>query len=283
MRLSLISLFSLMLVLCTQSSLAQELPAPSPLGQVDQKVGLTHMSIVYSRPGAKGRKVFGDLVPYGELWRTGANKATKISFSTAVTINGKQIEAGTYAIFTIPKENEDWTVILNKNTDQAGTGNYSEDLDVLRMNVKAEKAPFRETMTFLFDDVKENSANIILHWEETAVSFPVKVDYEQQALKNIEEELKKMSDAYGTYNRIARYYVDNNMKPQEALELAKKSVDMKAQFWNVYTLSLAQAANKNYKEAITTAERSKQLAEEASYEAYVKMNNENIEKWKKMK
>jgi tetratricopeptide (TPR) repeat protein len=263
-------------------SFAQELPTPSPLGKVEQRVGLTDIAIEYSRPGVKGRVIFGDLVPYDKLWRTGANMATKISFSTDVKIEGKDVKAGEYAIFTIPSK-ENWVIAFNSNTEQGGTGSYKEELDVLRITVPAKEVPMRETMTFTIDDVSDSKANITLSWEKTAVSFEVAVDFNEMAAANIEGELKRLEGTFNVYNRIARYYVDNNMKLDEALKLAQKSVDLSAKFWNVYTLSLAYAANKQYKEAVAAAEKSKALAAEAKYDEYVKRNDTNIAKWKKMK
>jgi len=269
-------------IFISSNTTAQNLPMPSPLGSVSQKVGLTDITIEYSRPGVKGRTIFGDLVAYDKLWRTGANMATKISFSSDVVINGNELKAGEYAIFTIPGK-EEWTFILNSNTNQGGTGSYSKDLDVLRIQVKPNEAPMRETMTFTIDDVKNGSATITLHWEKTSISVPLEVEYMDLAKENIDNKLKELDGAYSSYNQIARFYVENNINLPEALKLAQKSVDMNQKFWNVYTLSLALAANKKYKEAIDIAKVSKELAMEAEYDVYVKRNDANIAKWNKMK
>ena len=139
-----------------------ELPAPSPTATFSQKVGLTEVSINYSRPSKNGREVFGNLVPYGKLWRTGANMATKLTFSDDVKIGGKDLPAGTYALFTIPGEKE-WTIIFNKNINQGGTGNYKESEDALRVTAKSKK--ISDTIESLFiniEDIKPTSAVIEL-------------------------------------------------------------------------------------------------------------------------
>ena len=259
---------------------AQDLPQPSPMGEVEQVVGLTKIEIDYSRPSAKERKIFGELVPFGEMWRTGANKNTTIEFDDNVTIEGKVIEKGEYALFTIPNEGE-WEFILSKKTDHWGTGDYSKENDVLRFMAKPQATEFTETMTFEFADVRTDRARIELRWEKTRVGFEVVCDPTEKAMANIKEAIADPEADFRTYNSSARYCVDNNMNLEQALEWSTKSVEMEKKFWNVYTLSLCQAANGMHKEAIKTAELSMQLAQEAEYMPYIKMNKENIDKWRR--
>ncbi len=150
-------------------------PQPSQTATFSQKVGFTDVTIVYSRPSAKGRTIMGGLVPYGKLWRTGANLATKITFSDDVKIAGQSLAAGSYAIFTIPGENE-WTVIFNKNWEQGGTANYKESEDVLRVKVESVKMSVN-VETFLIDinNVKPTSATLDIVWENTVVPIPLEV------------------------------------------------------------------------------------------------------------
>lgn len=162
-----------------------ELPAPSPAAEVMQRVGLTDITVKYSSPGKKGRKVFGKLVPWGKLWRTGANRATTIEFSQDVTFGDKAVPAGAYAVFSIPSK-KGWTVILNKNTEQGGTGQYDEKLDVARVKVKAAWVNRRERMTFMFSNTTADSTRLDMHWDRLRVSVPIKVDTETQVAKNIE-------------------------------------------------------------------------------------------------
>lgn len=150
-------------------------PQPSPTATYSQKVGLTDVSITYSRPSKKGRTIFGELVPYGKLWRTGANSATKFTFSDDVKIAGKDLPAGSYALFTIPGE-EEWTIIFNKTWDQGGTGNYKESEDALRVNIKSSKiAETVETFLISLEDNKPNSTVIELLWGSTFVHIPLEV------------------------------------------------------------------------------------------------------------
>lgn len=167
----------LLVMACTLQLQAQDKPAASPLGKVYQRVGVTDVEVAYSRPGVKGRSIFAaeGLVPYGKLWRTGANQATKISFSTDVMIGGKTVPAGTYAIFSIPGASE-WTVIFNSNPDQGGTGNYEESKDVVRVTAASQELPFSvENFTIGFNNVQSTSAELIIYWDTALVSVPIKV------------------------------------------------------------------------------------------------------------
>ena len=146
-------------------------PKPSPLCKISQDIALTNVTIEYSRPGAKGRKIFGGLVPFDKVWRTGANAATKITLKQDATIGGKDIPARDYSIYTIPGENE-WTVMFNNKLD--GGMNYPEGDDQIRFQVKPEKlTDFVETFTIEFSDITDTSANIVLSWENTKVKFPI--------------------------------------------------------------------------------------------------------------
>lgn len=261
---------------------AQELPQPSPLGEIEQNVGLTEVEIEYSRPGVKDREIFGGLVPYGKMWRTGANKATAISFSTDVKINGNDLIAGDYALFTVPGE-DSWEIMFNTNLEQWGTGNYQESEEALRIKAKPEKSCFTETMTFHIDNVSDNSASICLMWAETKVCFDMMVEVEAMAEQNIKDKINEIENAYGVYNTSARWYLDHEKDAAQALEWAEKSVGIEQKFWNLHTLARAKAANGDYKAAISTAEQSLEAAKEAGYDSYIKMNEEKIAEWKKMK
>ncbi|PHN02659.1 DUF2911 domain-containing protein [Flavilitoribacter nigricans] len=167
----------LLAMACTLQLNAQDKPAPSPLGKVYQRVGVTDVEVTYSRPGVKGRSIFAaeGLVPYGKLWRTGANGATKISFSTDVMIGDKTVPAGSYAIFSIPAADK-WTIIFNSNTEQGGTGNYEDSKDVVRVTAETQELPFSvETFTMGFNNVKPTSAELLIYWDTALVSVPIKV------------------------------------------------------------------------------------------------------------
>ncbi|MEQ9064750.1 MAG: DUF2911 domain-containing protein [Vicingaceae bacterium] len=261
---------------------AQELPMPSPTSTVMQRVGLTDFEIVYSRPGVKDRKVFGELVPYNKMWRTGANKATALTISDDVEVHGQKLNAGVYAIFTIPGEKE-WEVIFNKNTEQWGTYDHKDSEDVLKIKVPSETAEYTESMLMYFDDLKDESATLNLQWEKTRISIPIKVEVGAKAEANILAAIKEAEGTKSVYRNAARYYLTNNMDAAKALEWAKKSVDMGKVYWNMTTLASAQAANGMKKEAIKTAEQAKALALEAKSDFYIKENEKNLAEWKAKK
>ncbi|GIV30189.1 MAG: hypothetical protein KatS3mg028_1255 [Bacteroidia bacterium] len=272
-----------LLVIWGKMTFAQELPQASPICKIEQRIGLTDVSLRYSRPSVKERTVWGNLVPYNTLWRTGANACTVISFSDNVVLANQHIPAGEYSILTIPTQDE-WTFILNKNTKLWGTDGYKSDDDLVRIKVKPDtNAPFTETMTFFFDNIKVDAADLVFAWDRLRFALKISVDTDTKALANIKKAVSEAENIYRTYNSSATYLLDSNKEPLQALNWAKKSVDMKETYWNTFTLSRAYAANKLYKEAIAMAEKSLKLSEDAKMESYMQMNKKNIEEWKKQK
>lgn len=261
------------------TSVAQELPQPSPKGEISQMVGLTEVEIEYSRPSMKGRKIFGDLVPFGEMWRTGANGSTIIEFDTDVMVQGTLVKKGNYALFTLPNQSE-WEIILNSNTELWGVDGMKAEENVASFKVKPTTCPTTESFTISFDNVKEDACEVSLMWETTKVSFTIAVDVDAASMANIDKAIKDAEGSFRVYNNAARYYLEHNKDLKKALEYAQKSTSMSEKFWNLKVLSEVQAANGLYKEALATAEKSLALATEAKYDAYIKMNQENIAKWK---
>jgi hypothetical protein len=266
------------LLLAALTSTAQDLPQPSPKGEVEQVVGLTKVEVEYSRPSVKGRKIFGDLVPFGKVWRTGANKCTIVETDGPVKIEGQELAAGKYSLFTIPAE-DSWLIIFNKNTELYGEADRKEEEDVLKVKVAPAKSEFTETFTIGFDEVKGDDARMDLRWENTRASVMISTNSTDKALANIKEALAKPDADFRAYASSARFCVERKVMLPEALDWAQKSVGMEKKFWNVHTLALAQAANGRTKEAMASAEESMKLAQEAKNEAYVKMNKEKIEEW----
>jgi hypothetical protein len=273
-------MLTLVAALVASASLtAQNLPAPSPKAKVFQTVGVTDIEIEYSSPAANGRTVWGDLVPFDELWRTGANRATKISFSTPAYVGGTEVQAGTYALFTIPGKSR-ITVILNSNADQGGTGSYDKALDVARFEV-----PFTTTSTkterlrFTIEETTDYGANVVMNWDNRTFSVPVKVTTDAFVEKAIEDKIKEINNMHGFYNNAASFYLRSG-NPNRALEMAQKSVEIKEQFWNSHTLAKAYQATGDKKMATQVAQRSLQLSKEANYDQYVKMNEELIKSLK---
>lgn len=252
----------MMLFLSAASVSAQDLPQPSPRATVSQVVGLTDISLIYSRPGVKGRVIWGGLVPYNKMWRTGANAATTISFSDGVKINGQNLPAGTYSLFTIPAESQ-WTVIFNKNSKLSGTSGYDEKEDALRIQVKPQAAEFEERMSFSFMNLQDNSATVALRWEKLAVPFTVEVETHAKAMANIKEAMANVkADDYSTPFRCANYYFNNDMNTEEAMKWANQSVSIKETYFNTALQARLLAKTGKHKEAIAAAEKSLQLAKE---------------------
>jgi hypothetical protein len=209
---------------------AQELKFPrvSQRASISQTVGLTEITITYHRPGVKGRVIWGDLVPYDKVWRTGANEATTIGFSGDVLVEGNKLAAGTYGLFTIPGKTE-WTVIFSKQADIWGTFGYKEDQDVLKLKVKSAAAPHCEWLRFAFTDLAEDSARAILHWEKLQVAFTVTVDTRGVILKNIEKTLGR----YWVSPFSAADYAFKNEMVDKAKKYVDVSVSVKATYWNM--------------------------------------------------
>jgi DUF2911 family protein len=164
-------------------------PRPSPAASVSQTIGVTEVTIRYSRPGVKGRQIWGGLVPYNEVWRTGANENTTIQFSTPVKVEGHELPAGSYGLQTIPTEG-DWTLILSKDADLWGAFDYKQEHDALRVPLKPQPADPRERMSFEFDDLTDNSATVVLRWEKLAVPFKLEVDTPKQVMAKAQEAVR---------------------------------------------------------------------------------------------
>jgi hypothetical protein len=271
----------LMLVSGIAASAQIDLPAPSPLGSVTQKVGFADITITYSRPSSKGRVVFGDVVPFNKVWRTGANAATKISFSEAVKINGKDVKAGEYSIFTVPAKDK-WVIAFNTDL-KASAGTYKEENDVLRIVVDAKPVnDFVETLTFNFTNLKSGEATVQLVWEKTSVSFTIVTEVDAVVMDKIKTQTAGVSPS--VYFASARYYYDTNRDLTQALEWINLAfAAQEPTFWMLRQKALIQAGLKDYKGAIATAELSTKKAIEAKNDDYVKMNTASIEEWKKMK
>lgn len=260
---------------------AQKLPQPSPSGKVEQMVGLTTVKVEYSRPSARERVVYGDLVPFGEVWRTGANKCTTIEFDGPVMFEEQPVKPGKYSLFTVPSEDM-WLVILNSNTDLWGASDRKPEEDVVTVKVPVSKTePAIETFNIGFDEVKDDAAMLTLTWEHLRVGVRIYADATKQALANIKEALAKPDAKFSAYHSSARFCIDRGLQLKEALTWAQKSVSMEKKYWNTYTLALAYAAVDDKKQAIITAEESMKLAQEEKDEQYVKMCRARIEEWSK--
>jgi hypothetical protein len=262
-------LLSFMALALCAPTFAQELPQPSPAATVQQRVGLTDIKVEYSRPSRKDRKIFGKLVPYNTLWRTGANRNTMLTLSTDAKIGGREVKAGTYSLFTIPTENS-WTVILNKNIDLWGTDGYSEEMDVLRIKVPVKQNQMVETMTIAFNDVAPSSANMVLAWEGQMIEIPIMVDSESQAIENIKKAMaeSKEEDLWRVYRNSANYYVQNDMSLEEAAKMMAKSLELKDDSWySHYMMGTILAKMGKHKEALKSGKKALKIGTDQAKEA----------------
>jgi hypothetical protein len=239
-----------------------DVPRPSPKATVSQVVGLTEVSIAYCRPGAKGRTIWGGLVPYDEVWRTGANEATTIMFSTDVAIDGNALAAGTYGLFTIPGKDE-WTVIFNKGAKQWGAYEYKQAEDALRIKVKPQAAPFTERLTFSFPNTATDMTDVAMNWEKLQIGFVVKVDVVAKVLADARKEL---SD-WRTPLRAAAFCADNNVNLAEALTWADRSIAIMPGYYNTFTKARLLAATGKKVEAVALARRAIELGQKAQPKA----------------
>lgn len=253
-----------------------ELPRPSPMAKVSQVVGLTEIAVEYSSPAVKGRKVWGGLVPLGELWRTGANQATKVTFSKDVTIADKPVPAGTYALFTIPAK-DSWTVIFNKNPNQGGTDQYKQDLDQLRLTVKPLPAPHRERLTFGFTDTSEVATTLDLEWEKVRLPIAIKAGTDAQVAANI----KGLEDgSWRPFNAAARYLLESKKDYDRALQLVERSLAQKEDWFNVWTKAQLIAAKGKAAEACPLGQKAKALGDKSSNFFFADEVKKTLADWK---
>jgi hypothetical protein len=245
-------------------------PAPSPTQTIKQDFGLSTVELSYSRPGMKGRKIFGDLVPFGKVWRTGANNATTLTFGEDVIIGGKKIAAGKYGLLSIPDKNS-WILIISKQTDVTSPAAYKEDMDVVRVTAEPMKIKDNvESFTMQFADVKPSSCALHIMWENTAVALPITVDVESKVMGQIDQLMNKDNRPY--FN-AAMYYLENGKDLNQALAWFDKAVEANpTAFWMHHQRANCLAKLGKKEEAKTAAKKSIELATAAKNDDYVKLN-----------
>jgi len=246
-------------------------PAPSPTQNVKQDFGLASIELSYSRPGVKGRKIFGDVVPFGQVWRTGANDATTITFGDDVTIGGVKLPAGKYGLVTIP-DKKTWTIIISKQTDITNPQSYKKDMDAVRVtaNVNTTKAAV-ESFTMQFANVKSTTCDLQIMWDKSAVVVPIATEIDSKIMANIDKEMKGDKPPYF---QAAMYYMNNGKDLNQALAWFNKAVEAQPDaYWvqHQWANCLAKLGQKN--EAKAAALKSKELAMAAKNEDYVKLND----------
>lgn len=268
---------------CMHLAQAQiDMPQASPKARLETKVGLTDVAVEYSRPGLKGRgeKIFGELLPYGQVWRTGANESTKVTFADDVEIKGQPLKAGTYALYTIPGQNE-WTVIFSKNLELWGDSGYKPEEDALRVKVTPVTIPYpKETFTIDFGNYSLDGADLLITWDNTQVNVPVKTEVDSKVMAQIQEKIQADSVSATTYYNAARYYLENKKDLNKALEWINKAIQDREHFVFYNIKSKILADQNKYKEAIKAAEKSKELAQKSNNQDYVKISNDLIARYK---
>ena len=278
-------IFTLLLITVNLSFSQINTPRVSPASEVKQMVGLTEIEIEYSRPSMRGREVFGNLVPFGKVWRTGADSSTKISFDTDVIISGKTIQSGTYSIFSIPNK-ESWEIIFYSDVELWGVPrDWSENKIVFSSNFDVknlDKSNTVETFTISFNDLTNNDANMSISWENTSVDIKIEVPTRSMVESDINKVLSdnpKSSDYYAA----AVFYRQENINLDKALEWMNKAIEMNEspRFWQYRQQSLIMAANDKFADAVEAAKKSLNLAIEADNQDYIKMNRESIAEWSK--
>lgn len=275
----------LLALFCSFSLISQiNHPKASPFAQVVQEIGLSKVSITYSRPSARGRKVIGGLVPYGRIWRVGANESTKITVDTDMTVEDNSLPKGMYALYAFPEKGE-WQIAFHLNTSHWGDGrkNYNPDEDVFRIKVKPERIPYhQENFLLAFDSINHDAANLNLIWESTKLTIPFKVDTHAKMEFEIAKQLKENPTAQ-TYYEAARYLQEQGKDFERALRYLNKALEIGGDTYYFHRVkSLVQAELGDFKAAISSAKKSLKISSELEKDEFVRLNEINIRRWQSL-
>jgi len=256
-------------------------PKASPFSKVEQEIGLYKISIQYSRPAARGRQIFGGIVPFGRIWRVGANESTKIKVDTDMMVLGKVLPKGTYALYVFP-EKEAWEIAFHINTEHWGDGrkNYNAEEDLFRITVKPQKIQYhQENFLIAFDKITHNTANMNLIWADTKVTIPFTVDTHAQMELEIAKQLKENPTAQ-TYYEAARYLQEQGKDFKRALNYLNTALELGGDTYYFHRIkSLVEAELGDYKAAVSSAKKSLKIASDLEKDEFVRMNTANIKKW----
>ncbi|RDY57648.1 DUF2911 domain-containing protein [Flagellimonas nanhaiensis] len=259
-------------------------PKASPFSKIEQEVGLSKISVEYSRPAVRGREIFGNLVPYGRIWRVGANESTKITVSTDMEVMGNLLPKGTYALYAFP-EAESWEMVFHTNTSHWGDGrkNYDPKEDLFRIKVTPMQiSGHQENFLIAFDSITHNTTNMQLIWASTMVTIPFAVDTHGQMNAEIAKQLKENPSAQ-TYYEAARYLQEQGLDYERALGYLNKALEIGGDTYYFHKVkSLVEAALGDYESAIKSAGKSLEISKDLEKDEFVRMNQKNIEKWRLM-
>ncbi len=268
-----------LLSLSLLSATAQDLPKPSPLCTYSQVVGLTHVSLEYSRPSVKEREIFGSLVPFDQVWRLGANAPTMLTVDTEIIFEDQIVKPGKYSVFATPSKDH-WKIEINTPIDSWSVDNYKTSKNVATIKVKPESNSHTESLSITVEDITANDGNIVIAWAKTKVVVPFKLNTDKTAVENIEAAIKKGENLDQVYSKAGAYYREGN-DLKRALKFAEKSIDIKEGYANLFLKARILAETGNKKEAIKLAENALTLANKAKSTGYAKFIEGTLEGWKK--
>jgi hypothetical protein len=262
----------------TQAQL--NLPNASPDAEFKQQIGFGEVEVKYSRPSARGRVIFGGLEPFGKIWRTGAHDATTIRFSESVMLNGNNIPAGTYSLFTIPNQDE-WTIIINKATEMHGTSDYTQEQDLVRFTVKAEKSPrYYETFTIEVNDFAKEEAGLFLIWENTLVKLTIKMNVDEKVMAEINDRINvKKEDRASLFYQSSTYYFNNNKDLKQAYAWAQVANSKTQDAAYLQLQAKIEAALNDYASALKTLKASTDLAITKKLDQVIAANEKLRTEW----
>lgn len=253
-------------------------PAPSPGASFSQKFGLTEIKMEYSRPSVGGRKVFGNVVTFGKIWRLGANESTKFTTTDSITVAGKGLSKGTYVVLAIPNKDE-WTIIFNSNLAVA-YDNYKPETNVLELKIKTEKtAQLVENFGIQINNITKTGCDLEMAWENTIVRVPLTNEINAKIMAQIKQ--KMAGPTQSEYTASARYYMENDVDNKLALEYIEKAIAMGEGYGNLRLKALILAKMGDKKTAIQWAEKSLERSKKSNNADYIRMNEESIAEWKK--
>lgn len=276
-------LLSALILTLSTLVISQDLPKLSPLSKSENTVGLTKISLEYSRPSVRGRVIFGELVPYNEVWRLGANAPSKFTCSSDVlfpSANNAVLPAGTYAVFAFPSEDKKWKIVFNSDTEQWGVGNYDSLKNIVTVHVTAQDCQHTESLLMEINEINTSGASLIIAWDKLKVTIPFTVDTDALAQKNIDAAIAEGKDLDKVYASAANYYFNIKNDLATSLDYINKSIELNKSYSNVFLKARILYAQGDKKEALKLGKEASALAEEAGKDTWVDYINETISSWK---
>ncbi|WP_066835515.1 DUF2911 domain-containing protein [Rufibacter ruber] len=277
------SLFLFLITLCASAQVQLKLPQASPRNKITATIGVTEITLDYGAPGVKNREVWGKLVPYGQIWRAGANEATTITFSTEARMLQENIPAGTYSLFVLLTDPENALLVLSKQKGLWGTEGYDPKQDVVRVPMTAQAAPFHETLQYSIKDIQPSSGRLTLNWAEKQWSAPIRVETHSFAMKAIKDSLAmaKPTD-WSAYAQAVNYLLQQNQDHEQALTWINKSLAIEENFYNTWLKAKLLAQKNEYETALELNKKAQKLGKKTmeSYQAYSKEIQEAEQIWK---